>query len=1487
MYIKNEFDIFKNNHTDLVLFIFSDYSNQMKMRLTLLTLLFSIFGYAVFGQYGDPIIIQNTISGSDQDKYFFFDVDEDGIEDLIIAGHAITWYKHSDTPGQFWPMPPFSESQYLTQGIWHEDLDGDLDEDLLIYAADFSTSTGAIFWLENIDDVPHFAPQVLIADNIPIDDFDGVTFEDVNGDGFGDLISMPNWDVNLFSGAIAINLFDPSSPEPSFIGFEEINPAQPNITNYRFNNVVDFDQDGLMDLVTIARYSLQGDFFHGVVWFQNTGNPDMPFTDGITLLDDVDNNGMIWGDINQDNYPDMILNNHLNPDQIYVNDQNSGLVLGNTTPDFGAYTNLILKDIDGDSDLDLVQESFSSNTSMIRYARYNEQALTFESPVIIPPISAPFGGTSVKNGLFHDIDGDNQLDLIVNHFGSLFSGDRAFWLKNIDDFSDFQVQDFILLNTYNNSKLQFFDMDGDGDQDYFYGTWYDSELVIVECIEEGSVFAPPILLPIPDLDNCTLYQPGVKNWFPVDFDEDGDLDIVGGDQENILWLENLDGQGSFSDFQVIYELGTNCIPYWPLTMADMDLDGDLDFITRMTVNDVYILYKEDGVPAVSAPEYIHNGGNKMNRIKAGDMDGDGDMDLVTSRLGNGVTKISMSINPGPGGGQWAVQEIALPSKTLNNLVIVDLEGDEDLDIIAGYQYGDVQKFVNVNGDASEFAIVDIEADNIVYKQTFKDIDLNGFPDLVLLEQDGIKYYRNLYGIGFDESNPIYIGDYHEDMEFGGFHDINGDDDKEDFAIWKNGQISYFPQLGEFSLITGKVFYDLDQNGIFDGDDFALPDLKTTLSPANLCFFTNEDGNYNYPTMVDNHTVNVDIAPEWDITTSPYPIEIPDNPGTFDEQNIGLFPNALTYEATLELSTSPITCAGTSGIWMQVQNTGTAFADGVLSVELDPLVDFDSAIPLPDSIVNTTVYFSFESLPPQQKSVIKLRVANPDFNSTGATINYTATLSMLDEQGDEQYQTSADVSDIVSCSYDPNDKLRSPMRTGVDENHILPTDTLVYTIRFQNVGNAPAHTVRITDQLDPNLDFSTFQPLGASHDYDLTLRPDGGVQFLFKAIFLPDSTSNEPESHGFAKFQIQLKPDLPELTVIENKAEIYFDYNPAVITNLISDTLVFELPSEDLCIEFTELMIIENPELCPGESASLLIPDAQGIIDWYGIDNLGNTTLLNNQESTLIVEENSPYIFFFATGESDTCLVVSDTLEVKFQELTAPNIGANITGFCDGDSTLVFLIDTAGLAYWDWYLGDDLLPYSNEWTIYALEEGPYTIQTSYSQCPDYILTSDTVEFDVFPFEPAEIIFENGVLSLSEGTVWFWYLDDELIAGATDQTYTPTVSGWYTAYMIDTNGICGGYAIPIEVSVIDGVRKISNSETLKIWPNPTDGLLHLKTEVSQIETIRIWQADGKFSSTIREINSKQLTLEIDNYPRGVLLIEVSLQNGDILMKRIIKQ
>ena len=140
---------------------------------------------------------------------------------------------------------------------------------------------------------------------------------------------------------------------------------------------------------------------------------------------------------------------------------------------------------------------------------------------------------------------------------------------------------------------------------------------------------------------------------------------------------------------------------------------------------------------------------------------------------------------------------------------------------------------------------------------------------------------------------------------------------------------------------------------------------------------------------------------------------------------------------------------------------------------------------------------------------------------------------------------------IRGSYDPNDKQAFPK--GFTSQHIIaPNTRLDYLVRFQNTGNDTAIGVYVIDTLDTNLNPESLEMGAASHNYELSMQTvKSGKTFLrwqFNNIMLPDSNTNEPKSNGFIQYRISPKANLPLGTKVRNHAEIYFDFNPPIITN---------------------------------------------------------------------------------------------------------------------------------------------------------------------------------------------------------------------------------------------------------------------------------------------------------------------------------------------------
>ncbi|MCB9250998.1 MAG: T9SS type A sorting domain-containing protein [Flavobacteriales bacterium] len=145
---------------------------------------------------------------------------------------------------------------------------------------------------------------------------------------------------------------------------------------------------------------------------------------------------------------------------------------------------------------------------------------------------------------------------------------------------------------------------------------------------------------------------------------------------------------------------------------------------------------------------------------------------------------------------------------------------------------------------------------------------------------------------------------------------------------------------------------------------------------------------------------------------------------------------------------------------------------------------------------------------------------------------------------------------IRDSYDPNDIAVVP--AGYTSEHFIRNDQkLKYTIRFQNTGTDTAYHIYIVDSIPEHIDLSNLQITGSSHPYryKVTSTNNGAeLRFYFDNIYLVDSFTNEPLSNGYIVYEVTLKDSIKKGSRVENKADIYFDFNPPVRTNTVFNTI---------------------------------------------------------------------------------------------------------------------------------------------------------------------------------------------------------------------------------------------------------------------------------------------------------------------------------------------
>lgn len=359
-----------------------------------------------------------------------------------------------------------------------------------------------------------------------------------------------------------------------------------------------------------------------------------------------------------------------------------------------------------------------------------------------------------------------------------------------------------------------------------------------------------------------------------------------------------------------------------------------------------------------------------------------------------------------------------------------------------------------------------------------------------------------------------------------------------------------------NTISGRVYYDYNNNGLFDGNDIPYSSPLVSVAPANGQLHTYADGTYRY---VAGSNGNFTITPPSNIfcpgQTLPASqlVTLAQGNSNLSDIDFRIVPNGGNYEMTVAMPTNFITVGGTPiPQTITVSNNGGSVSlTGTLTLDYNETLQHYvpvNGFTVPDVNNDNTgqLVFNIPALAPCQTYTIVVGFLGtaPD----GTLIPNNLTLSYDDDANPNNNSTTSYLQ--VNASYDPNDKT-------VDKSSTWAYDLvdLNYLIRFQNTGSAMAYNIAVVDTLSSYFDMSTIRVNSASHPYTMVVNDNNVVEFRFNNIQLPDSASNEPASHGFVSFNIKADNlEIQPFMFLNNTADIYFDFNEPIRTNTASTFL---------------------------------------------------------------------------------------------------------------------------------------------------------------------------------------------------------------------------------------------------------------------------------------------------------------------------------------------
>lgn len=146
----------------------------------------------------------------------------------------------------------------------------------------------------------------------------------------------------------------------------------------------------------------------------------------------------------------------------------------------------------------------------------------------------------------------------------------------------------------------------------------------------------------------------------------------------------------------------------------------------------------------------------------------------------------------------------------------------------------------------------------------------------------------------------------------------------------------------------------------------------------------------------------------------------------------------------------------------------------------------------------------------------------------------------------------------------------------------------------------------------------------------------------------------------------------------------------------------------------------------------------------------------------------------------------------------------------------------------------------------------------------------------------ITVNSSDLQSTSATTYQWYLNGDLINGATSQNFTPTQSGIYVVRTTDVNGCVYRYSAGYSYSISTDINNFE-TKNVSIYPNPTTGIVDVDFNYQNFNSVRINVYD-MYGKTVMT-SADNWRLDLSSLPNGMYTLAISLDNKKPSYQKII--
>ena len=1291
------------------------------------------------------------------------------------------------------------------------DVDGDGDEDV-VQSDLFIPKRHRIYYRNGTDFDDVYFTSTLEPSNSSFSTLKG--FADFDSDGDPDFYNGYGWMENVNGAISAWHFFhvDHHYSEGTASG--------------------DFNNDGHIDVVmSNCRHGVTDNGYHLMVMLNNGSGEFVESTNFVENptgvgVSDVDENGTL----------DLIYYSTTSDTWYYYSGNGDGTFATVSTLISGVSGTTILADLNGDglSDvLDVVNTMPADGTASL-YIHYGQTGLGFENPVSFMVNSFQTIWYDNATNLLADYDGDGDLDIMLK------PNRNVSWIEN--DEGNYIDRGSVILRQDQARTLLWTDINGDGRMDGL-----ETGDHLITCVQdedaklypryisgEGGIYAGSTFMMIDENndgvdDMLSFHGSGAlvinsMNEFNyvsshvvgfgnsehllahLDYNRDGMKDIIQRDFYGMNCYERV-ADYTYKAPETIFSdlVGTA----FAATSYDVDQDGSEDILVAVSNGQYQVYwYKYNESTGWQSQGLFANigvtgiGPHRLYPFNVGDFNGDGmeDISLVTSK--------SCTLFIQLGAGDFDVQYI-YTAPDANDLLLMgdhavadfNLDGRDDVMFLQKNMNTSLKKFfiARYNGTAYEavlahqFTFDELTNSYPAPVWVASDFDADGDVDIMYSANDQIKRSMNNV-IGFSSSQFLNITAAGA-ISCINVADIDGDVMPDLIFSGTSGASGAFVQSSINNLdspyqIQMSAFIDYDGDAILNGFDEPLINQQIALSGDWGYAWTDSLGQFTFYGVEGPLTATMTINDEIWLPVTPL-IQT----ANLTEANptatmvFAITPSGTVNDVQGSILTMADVCGSDYGHWINVYNGGNTIASGTVTYTLADGFTYTWGSPEPASVDGQIITWNYEDLDFNQSITYTITAASPGVESIGTTVSHELVVTTLDELGVVLSTSTDDNTYIIECAYDPND---------ITENfgwsmpgYIVEEGLLEYTVRFQNLGNAPATDIRVENILSEKHNPGTVVPIASSHNYTIDQDAEGRLNFFFENINLPAAEDDEPASHGFITFRIRSIEGMNPGEQVHHHAAIYFDLNPPIFTNTATNTI--------LDCESLEIIVPEG--ICSANDVQVE-SSRDEFVDYIWSSGLN---LLGNGMNNTISFENSGVQNLKLEVSNPVCTIET---EMTVEVLASPAFEEGVTEmtYC-GEPVIIQAMGNGDI---NWSLLEEPLSTGNE--LEVVGPGVYVASLS-NACGSAIrevnITNGTAPV-LLNVSPDQNICASPIEVMAEGVGTIaWYQDDNLI-GINSQLEI-TEAG---TYRVEATTECGSTEQTISISqgLIPAFSTVSESVIL---------------------------------------------------------------------------